>query len=285
MAETLTIECLKPGGGAFIVDKGRPGYQHLGLASGGPADARAMAEANRLLGREQRATCLELTQTGGQWLLSGSGQFALTGADMNWRINGRLVELYQVQYLAGDSLLTSTAAMQGLRSYLAVNGNWKLKNVLGSSEAGLPDTLAVTSGWSTAVEWEAEAGFRMDLDVYQHTTQSPYLLSVIPGPEWPLLDKATKDWLLATDLVVHPDSNRQGTRLLPATATPASFPPMISSPVLPGTIQLAPSGPIVLGPDAQTIGGYPRVLVAANRDVLSALFQAGIGTTVRFQIV
>jgi len=38
------------------------------------------------------------------------------------------------------------------------------------------------------------------------------------------------------------------------------LPPMVSSGVLPGTIQITSVGtPIILGRDAQTIGGYPRI--------------------------
>lgn len=282
MAGTLTISCLKPGGGAYIVDGGRPGHQHVGLAPGGPADGRAMAEANRLLGRHKPATCLELTQHGGQWLLSGSGQFVVAGADMNWRLNGRLLEPYQVQYLEGDGLLTSSVAKRGLRAYLGVNGDWQLPTSLGSAEAGLPAIPAVAPGWRVDVSWKREADFRMDLDVYQHLPEAPFALPVTPGPEWHLLDQPAKDQLLGAEFMVHPDSNRQGIRLLPDHTITAALAPMISSPVLPGTIQLTPSGPIVLGPDAQTIGGYPRVLLAANQEVLSALFQVGIGELVSF---
>ncbi|MFT5018055.1 MAG: allophanate hydrolase subunit 2 [Limisphaerales bacterium] len=59
----------------------------------------------------------------------------------------------------------------------------------------------------------------------------------------------------------------------------------MSSPVLPGTVQLTPSGPILLGPDAQTVGGYPRVLLAAKPGKLGLAFQVGLGRPVRFSLV
>lgn len=282
MAKTLTISCLKPGAGAFLVDGGRPGHQQLGVAFGGPADERAMAEANRLLGRDKRATCLEFTQNGGQWLVSGEGQFVLTGADMNWRLNGRLLEPYQVQYLEGDGILTSTVARSGFRSYLAVNGDWQTPKALGSGEAGLPGILAISTGWTTDVRWEQEAGFRMDLDVNQHLPELPLEVKTAPGPEWGQLSLREQRWLNETHFLIHPDSNRQGLRLLAESPLSVALPPMISSPVLPGTIQLAPSGPIILGPDAQTIGGYPRVLIIEDPEVLAVLFQVAIGEAVKF---
>jgi len=42
---------------------------------------------------------------------------------------------------------------------------------------------------------------------------------------------------------------------------------MLSSPVVDGTVQLTPHGPIVLLRERQTIGGYPRVFVVADVDV------------------
>ena len=276
----ITLTCLKPGGGAYVTDGGRDGYRYLGVAAGGPADRRAMKEANRLLGRKPSATCLETTQTGGQWLLSGSGQFVLTGADMNWRLNGRLVETYQVQYFDGDGLLTSTPAVRGLRSYLAINGDWQLPQSLGSAEAGLPGTQSIQQGWSVNIDWQQEANFRMDLEVHQHFPPEPLILPTVPGPEWPALSTEQQDWLRNTAFMIHPDSNRQGIRLIAEQRLDLTLPPLISSPVLPGTVQLTPSGPILLGPDAQTIGGYPRVLLITDPEALSLAFQAGIGSTV-----
>jgi allophanate hydrolase subunit 2 len=49
---------------------------------------------------------------------------------------------------------------------------------------------------------------------------------------------------------------------------------MISGPVFTGTIQCPETGlPILLGPDAQTLGGYPRILqvVKADRHLIGQL--------------
>lgn len=59
---------------------------------------------------------------------------------------------------------------------------------------------------------------------------------------------------------------------------------MKSSAVAPGIIQLPPSGvPILLMKDAQTIGGYPRILHVANYQ-LWRVGQLGPGNTVRFKL-
>jgi len=60
---------------------------------------------------------------------------------------------------------------------------------------------------------------------------------------------------------------------------------MLSSPVVAGTLQWPSGGePILLGVDAQTIGGYPRCghVITADMDVLGQLTP---GDTIRFQLV
>jgi allophanate hydrolase subunit 2 len=59
---------------------------------------------------------------------------------------------------------------------------------------------------------------------------------------------------------------------------------MISAPVNDGTIQLAPSGPIVLLRNRQTVGGYPRILNTISAD-LDLLAQYGPLQSLRFRLV
>lgn len=268
------------------MDRGRSGLRGLGLTSGGAADPRAMAAANRLLSQAPYHPCLETTMNGGQWLLSGQGQIALTGADMDWRLNGQPSELYTLLYLDGDYLLAGSMAKRGLRGYLSIRGNWQLPQVLGSVETGLPWTEGITKGWSCEINWKTEAKYQMDFEHDQHWPALPYALAVTPGPEWHWLSPGEQRTVLDTCFTVAPNSNRQGIRLLSqeATAFPTELPTLLSSPVLPGTIQLAPSGPLLLGPDAQTIGGYPRILIVSEPNALAAAFQVGIGEELRFHL-
>jgi len=285
MAQTLSLQCIRPGGGAFVVDGGRPASRHLGVSSGGPADHRAMQAANQLLNRSDDAPCLEMTLAAGEWLLSGKGQIAITGADMNWRLNGQLIYPHSVLYIDGDALLSGTAARRGMRSYLSIRGDWGLALRLGSREAGLPGIPAVRAGWATKITAQGEAPFQSDLNVGRFWPQEITTLKVIPGPEYDWLPVTIKHWLMNSSFLVDRDSNRQGIRLK-AVEKPPSFtlPSLLSSPVLPGTVQLSPVGPILLGPEAQTVGGYPRALLLADLDSLSTAFQQGIDEVIRFNL-
>ena len=60
--------------------------------------------------------------------------------------------------------------------------------------------------------------------------------------------------------------------------------PILTAPVLPGTVQLTPSGQlIVLMRDCQTTGGYPRVL-QLTEDAISILSQKTTGNSLKFRL-
>lgn len=262
MAGTLTLTCVGSGRGSYLVDRGRPHYRAWGIARGGPADTISASIANHLLGQNTDHCCLELTLTGGSWLLSGYGQIALTGADMNWQLNGATAERYGVIYLDGDYLLTGATGRMGCRAYLAINGDWQLPRVLGSVEEGVPGAVEIVKGRSVKIISEKDAPYRSAL--LPHYVPQPLHLKATPGPEGFNLSYEVRAWLLQQVFTVSSNSSRQGIRLV-ADAIPDHMPTgILSSPVLPGTVQLTPEGPILLGPDAQTVGGYARVLLVED---------------------
>ena len=60
---------------------------------------------------------------------------------------------------------------------------------------------------------------------------------------------------------------------------------IISSGVIPGTVQLTPSGNIIiLHRDSQTTGGYPRIL-QLNEKSLNDLAQLRTGDNIRFKLL
>ena len=90
------------------------------------------------------------------------------------------------------------------------------------------------------------------------------------GPEWDWISEEFLEYVIGSEYEVGSDSNRMGIRLSRRVDDEArernwlkflaELPSMWSSVVQPGIIQCPPSGqPIVLGPDGQTIGGYPRI--------------------------
>ena len=266
MARSLIITRNGAIAGCRLVDSGRRGYRCSGVPTGGAADAEAAAAGNRLLGLPAEHPCIEIPLRGGSWRLEGSGQLVLTGADFGWTLGGVPVATYTVLSWDGVGELRGGTSRAGCRGYLAVAGEWCVPRILGSIEPGLDPRCDLKPGIAVQII----------TDKHQVLPQPPYAppgyprpgeiveLPVVAGPEWRQLGSYDRQELLRRIHYVDPRSSRQGVRLVTKEALVVSVPPLLSSPVLPGTVQWTPAGAIVLGPDAQTIGGYPRILYTSQ---------------------
>jgi KipI family sensor histidine kinase inhibitor len=106
---------------------------------------------------------------------------------------------------------------------------------------------------------------------------------VLVGPREALLGAEAIRALLGTEWTVRQDSDRVGVRLEgPALPVPEGAGSVPSEPMLPGAVQVPPSGlPVVFVPDHPTTGGYPVIAVVTRRG-LDHLAQARPGTRLRF---
>lgn len=282
----LTIHCVQTGGGAYLVDQGRPGQRAWGIPRSGAADRRAANRLREILELPPEAVLLECALVGGQWLLSGRGQLAIGGADMPWKLNGRPIEAYTTIDLDGDYLLDGGQTNCGCRSYIALRGEWQVPLILGSVSPGVPGIQAIQNGWEAIINCWKEVDYTSDFDPYQHCPRFPLQFAVLPGPEWALLEPSMQANLLKATWKIQTNSNRQGLRLQSEEliATWSKDPllsSMISSAVLPGTIQLTPSGLVLLLCDAQTVGGFPRVLLLAREEDIDVAGQLKQGDPLR----
>src|SRR5207249_4543165 len=99
----------------------------------------------------------------------------------------------------------------------------------------------------------------------------PDVLRLLPGTH---LSKKIQSLLEQTTFTVRSESNRMGIRLDSAQGWPNEQGELLAAPIVPGTVQLPSGGqPIILGVDAQTIGGYPRLghVISADLDNLGQL--------------
>ena len=91
--------------------------------------------------------------------------------------------------------------------------------------------------------------------------------------------------LTSEPFTVSPDSDRMGVRLSGPELSRVDHVDLISEAVVPGTVQVPPSGqPILLLGDCQTIGGYPKIAQVITVD-LGIAAQLRAGDRVRFSEV
>ena len=116
------------------------------------------------------------------------------------------------------------------------------------------------------------------------SSPDPLVLRIDPSPLVSPLTEASVGALLASTFVVSQALDRTGVRLAGATLPVGEGAERLPGPVLPGVVQVPPSGePIVLGPDAAVTGGYPIVGVLRKTSLWS-LYRLRPGARVRFAV-
>ncbi len=267
----------------------RTGRRHLGVPASGAADALSLALANRLVGNRAFAAGLEVTLQGPILVFDTAARIAVTGADADIRLNGADCPLHTtLQACAGDRLEIG-ACSTGARTYVAIAGGFAAQTVLGSVSTYLPAALGGHHGRALA------AGDRLQLagppwtdgEVATPPEFRPVLvhgwaLRVCAGAEAGRLTRGAREALADTNWIVGRRADRMGQELLGTELEIDSAGRLPSAPVFPGTVQLPENGvPFLLGVDAQTTGGYPRIAQVARCD-RHLIGQLSPGDRVRF---
>jgi biotin-dependent carboxylase-like uncharacterized protein len=300
------ITVLRPGILASVQDLGRHGHRHLGICPGGALDALALTLANRLVGNPDGAAGIEITLGNCELRFESATRIALAGDDFSARLDGRplwpcwsvAVEAGQVLRLGGAN---ASGGKPGLRTWLAVAGGIDVPPVLGSRSTDLKagfgglagralkkgDRLSIGAPTLNSAQLARRRfGVRPpDWAIDDREFGEAIPLRVMPGPEAGLFTPASLAALWREPWRVTPQSNRMGSRLEGPVLERKRAGDMLSSGVIPGTIQVPPSGqPIILMGDAQTTGGYPRIGVVIRAD-LWKLAQAPLNGRLRLQQV
>lgn len=298
------LEVLQPGLLTTVQDAGRPGHRDEGVPVAGACDPVGLAIANLLAGNDPGEAALECTVVGPDlWILRDT-VIGLGGADLGAVVQpgGRRLAAGQSHRLAaGERIALPGVASggSGCRAYVAIPGGFDVPVVLGSRSTSLVGGFGGLDGRPLRV------GDRLGARGHDRAVAETVGAGAQPGLRWPLepavpapgrpvrvlaLPGGLPDagqvisTLVQTAWTVAPASDRRGMRLdgrrLDALVT-ADRP---SQGVVPGTIQLTPSGqPLVLLADAGTTGGYPVIGVVVTAD-LAILGQTPPGATVRFQL-
>ena len=285
------LHFLKPGLQTTIQDMGRRGIQDLGIPINGVMDKASAKLANHLVGNTESAPLLEITLIGPKIQFEGQCQIAITGADLSAEINGKTIQQFTTVNINHGDVLSFGKPIVGCRAYLAVNGKWDIKSWLGSFSASATNTNQTTPNSFIVKDQILEIIRGKDQAIITaREDQKPSLsieedIKVYPGPEFDWFSKNEKESFLNQKYTLGQDSNRMGYRLKEALTDYTQKKEVISSGVIPGTVQITNSGqPIVLMADAQTTGGYPRIANVLEKD-LDRLAQFKPGDKVRFELI
>jgi len=268
------LKVVHPGLCTLVVDGGRPRHRSLGIPVGGAADRAALALGNALVGNPPDAAALEVALAGPTLVADAELACVLFGAPFDIASDRRPLAAGKTFTLRPGETLHVGGTATGARAYFCVRGGMRTPVVLGSRSSLEPlkagAEIPCRSGSIPARFIDLTDGLR-------------------PSPTLRVLDGAQASWfpkedLYSGDFAVAPASNRMGIRL---TGTPLPVPAreLVSEPVCPGTVQVTRDGQcIVLGVDAQTIGGYPKIAQVVSAD-LDALGRLRPGDRIGFQRV
>jgi antagonist of KipI len=220
-------------------------------------DTFSLQIANALVGNDVYDKALEMHFPAGVYQFETSTLIAICGANFTACVDNVEVPMNQPIKVPPGAILSCKKPVSGQRVYVATR---ELKDEQVSRLKILP--------WSMNPE-----------NVF---TDEP--IRILCGREWEQIKACSQQLVLSKSFAISPTSNRMGYQLMQEPLKTLAKENLLSSAVTAGTIQLLPSGQlVVLMAGHQTTGGYPRLAHVISAD-LPRLAQKGPGDSLRFTL-
>ncbi len=280
------LKILVQGTYTTIQDLGRPGYRNFGVPVSGAMDSISANFANALLNNHRNDALMEITLTGPKILFLAATTIVISGARMSAKLNNKPIQNYKTYIVNKDDILSFGKLVSGIRCYLAVSGGFQTENVLksrsyfnGITPQGIvkkDDLLSFPP--KEIINLDFKGAINIKKQFFETNT-----LAINKGPDFGIFEPEEQQKLLSMVYTISNQNNRMGYRLEEEVFPHSKS--LITSPVLPGTVQLLPSGKlIILMKDAQTTGGYPRVFQLTEK-AMAILAQKRGGDRINFDLL
>lgn len=278
----MTLTVIKPGLQTTLQGVPFSSHRHLGMPAAGAADCLSLALANHLVGKAAGAIALEFTLDDAKFTVERPTGIAVTGAATFIRINSEDRSLHELIHAKPGDEIHVGPAIKGCRSYLSVAGEITAQSLLGGQSTYLGAGLGGFQGRALqagdSVQW-IEGGVSMTTgkqtpDGLRPVLSDKHIIRVVAGPEISSLNPYSQKILFEQKRKVGLRANRMGLNVTGTPLEQENTFQLQSAPVFPGTMQCPPDGePFLLGPDAQTTGGYPRIaqVIRADRHLIGQL--------------
>jgi len=247
-------------------------------------DQISVHKANSLLENDASASVLEITMTGPTLIFEEDTFVVMAGANMSATLNNMPIQNYKVYQINVGDILSYGKLENGFRAYLAIKDGFKVKSVLGSRSFYKPITRDNSIKDGDVIPYEPIKLFQPKIsELKTDSFLDETILEVYRAPEFDLLNDKQLEALFANDFKVSKENNRMAYQIEePIIGHTAN---MLTSGTLPGTVQLTPSGKlIILMMDGQTTGGYPRIVQLSDK-AISILAQKREGDTITFKLI
>ncbi|WP_271782686.1 biotin-dependent carboxyltransferase family protein [Aquimarina algiphila] len=262
------VKILKAGFFTTIQDGGRFGFSKYGVPRSGAMDKLSYGLANSLLGNDKNAACIEWAFQPPVLHFFENTEIVLTGAEADAFLNDLKIDMYKKIRIVKDDILRFNFCRKGVYGYVGIRKGFSTPMILKSKSF----YKSITSDYR--LENDAILPYKIN-NIFERqlsTISIPILfdstqkLEVYKGPEFDYLSKDQHSFLFDNLFTISNTINRMAIQLEEKLYN--DLPSMLTSPVLPGTVQLTPSGTlIILMRDCQTTGGYPRVLQLSEMSI------------------
>lgn len=292
----MSLTIIKAGLLDTIQDAGRFGFQASGINPGGAMDVFSARLANCLLGKPINAAVLEMHFPAPVILFNEAALICITGADFTAAIDDTDIQINRPLLINKGIILHFKKAISGARCYLSVFNNFSIPAWLNSystnsrAAAGglhggpLKSDDIIPFEKADALNAYVKEPFKMvSWFAKPEEPARVNVIEMIKGSEWDWLDETSQQNFLNSSFTITTIADRMGYRLS-GNPLHAKQKQLVSSSVTFGTLQLLPSGRLILlMADHQTTGGYPRVahVISAH---LPLLAQSKPGDTFSFAI-
>ena len=279
------VKVLHPGFFSTIQDLGRKKYQHLGVPLSGPMDEHAAKIANAVLGNDDHCAVMEITMLGPKLEFNCNTIIAITGANLSPCLNGNNIKNNLAINITKGDVLFFGKPINGFRAYIAVSEGFQSEIVLHSRSMyqGVTQNYRLQKGDVLDIKPKNYSSRKYAVLKFNVSYLEKQIIEVYRGPEFELLNDAQIDVIFNQTFTISKENNRMAYQLNELITNDLND--IITSLVLPGTIQLTPSGKlIVLMRDCQTTGGYPRILQLSKTST-NTFAQKMTGSKISFMLV
>ena len=289
------LEVITPGLMTSVQDRGRFGFQALGISVSGALDPDGFDLANALAGNEAGTGALEIRMLGPTLEVTAESvtlALAGTGAGIEMMSPERkmISACRSVTFRKGQVFRIGAIGASAV-CYLAVHGGFDLPPIYGSQSpcmsagfGGFHGRILEKGDCLPLRKAAAESLSQRILRRPPEPDSSP-VIRVIAGPQDDYFSAAGIETFFGRGYTVSQAVNRMGMRLEGAAVAHEKGFNIASDGIVRGAIQVPGNGlPIILMADCQTTGGYPKIATVISTD-MPKLGRMMPGADIRFEAV
>ena len=289
------LEVITPGLMTSVQDRGRFGFQALGISVSGALDPDGFDLANALAGNEAGTGALEIRMLGPTLEVTAeSVTLALAGTGAGIEVMSPEREMISacrsVTFRKGQVFRIGAIGDSAV-CYLAVHGGFDLPPIYGSQSTcmsagfgGFHGRILEKGDCLPLRKAAAESLSQRILRRPPEPDSSP-VIRVIAGPQDDYFSAAGIETFFGRGYTVSQAVNRMGMRLEGAAVAHEKGFNIASDGIVRGAIQVPGNGlPIILMADCQTTGGYPKIATVISTD-MPKLGRMMPGADIRFEAV